>query len=158
MAVLSKSMWLGQKLGISKDRVGNSFIKAHNLIVKSHVRRLTRHAPDPPPQMPGKGGKAAGSREGQWKSCPDRHRCRRRGGQNRDRRSIAFSHPCRRVREGPSISGIRDVAEKIPVLAVPNKRPEGPCKNTRVHLDDVDDALTFVAGMAEKAGGSQERP
>lgn len=34
-------MWLGKRFGISKDRVGNSFIKAHNLIVKSHARELS---------------------------------------------------------------------------------------------------------------------
>ena len=35
--LLSKSMWLGQKFGISRDRVGNSFIKAHNLMLRTHA-------------------------------------------------------------------------------------------------------------------------
>ncbi len=48
------------------------------------------------------------------------------------------------------ISGIRDVAEKIPVLAIPNKRPEGPCKNTHLHLDALDDALKFITGRTGK--------
>jgi len=40
LSLLTKTMWLGGKLGISKDRVGNSFIKAHNLMVKSHAHEL----------------------------------------------------------------------------------------------------------------------
>ena len=43
------------------------------------------------------------------------------------------------------VSGIKDVvAEKIPVLAIPNKRPEGPCKNTCLQLEDLDEALQFI--------------
>jgi hypothetical protein len=46
------------------------------------------------------------------------------------------------------ISGIKDVAEKIPVLAIPNKRPEGPCKNTHLLLTDLDEALKIIAESA----------
>jgi len=38
------------------------------------------------------------------------------------------------------ISGLQDV-KKIPIIAVINKRPEGPCVNTLVDLDEVERAI-----------------
>ena len=48
------------------------------------------------------------------------------------------------------MSGIKDVAEKIPVLAIPNKRPEGPCKNTEVYLSELDETLKFIEESRSK--------
>jgi len=31
--------------------------------------------------------------------------------------------------------------KKLPILAVINKRPEGPCVNTHVNLDEVEKAI-----------------
>lgn len=41
------------------------------------------------------------------------------------------------------VSGIRDVANKIPVIGIPNKRPNGPCKDTRVNMDELKKAVEF---------------
>ena len=41
LSLLAKSVWLGGKFGINRDRVSNSFIKAHNLVVRSHARELS---------------------------------------------------------------------------------------------------------------------
>ncbi len=41
-------------------------------------------------------------------------------------------------------SGIQDMAGILPVLGVVNQRPEGPCHNTRVDLQKVEDALRFI--------------
>jgi len=38
------------------------------------------------------------------------------------------------------ISGLQEVAS-IPIIAIPNKRPEGPCKNTVVDIHDVESAI-----------------
>ena len=43
------------------------------------------------------------------------------------------------------VSGIRDVYPLLPVLAVPNVRPMGPCKETRVDLEKVEEAVRFFA-------------
>lgn len=43
------------------------------------------------------------------------------------------------------ISGIMDV-ESIPVIAVENMTPEGPCINTKVDLNKLEDALKKVIG------------
>lgn len=44
------------------------------------------------------------------------------------------------------VSGIQDVINKIPVIGIPNKRPEGPCKNTTVNFNEVEEAIHFFLG------------
>jgi len=41
------------------------------------------------------------------------------------------------------ILGIQEIFMKIPVLGIPNVRPEGPCKNTRVDFTEVENAIQF---------------
>ena len=36
------------------------------------------------------------------------------------------------------LSGFREVNKQIPVIGFPNKRPEGPCKNTCVDLSEIE--------------------
>lgn len=43
------------------------------------------------------------------------------------------------------VSGIPDVYP-LPVLGIINKRPFGPCLNTRVEIEDVKDALRYLTG------------
>jgi uncharacterized protein len=40
------------------------------------------------------------------------------------------------------LSGLMDIAGKIPIIAIPNTRPDGPCKNTQVEILEVKQALT----------------
>jgi hypothetical protein len=47
------------------------------------------------------------------------------------------------------MSGIKDVAEKVPVLAVTNRRPEGPCKNTDIRMADLEEALAFITEIGK---------
>ncbi len=46
------------------------------------------------------------------------------------------------------LSGIRDMAGKIPVIGIPNKRPHGPCKDTVIELDELRAALEFFQNHA----------
>jgi hypothetical protein len=143
--LLSKSMWLGQKFGISRDRVGNSFIKVHNLMLRTHAGELrgdvllillprclekeTRRQVIE--RVNGRAVRivtAAGGEEA-------------RRAIKEHRPSLILAVACER----DLISGIKDVAERIPILAIPNKRPEGPCKNTHLQLDELDEALDFIA-------------
>lgn len=41
------------------------------------------------------------------------------------------------------VSGIRDVASKIPVIGIPNSRPNGPCKDTVVDVAELTKAVEF---------------
>jgi len=44
------------------------------------------------------------------------------------------------------VSGIRDVGQKISVIGIPNERPEGPCRNTRIDMDKLIEAIEFYVG------------
>ena len=43
------------------------------------------------------------------------------------------------------LSGIKDVATKIPVIGVVNQRPHGPCKDTLINLTEVEDAIKLFS-------------
>lgn len=40
------------------------------------------------------------------------------------------------------VAGIQDVIS-IPVIAIPNERPEGPCQNTQVNMQEIEKAIRF---------------
>jgi hypothetical protein len=142
--LLPKTVWLGSKFGISRDRVGNSFIKVHNFIIKNYsgklnserllillprcLKRETRNQIID--KVNGDGFKilTAGGGEAAREAIKEY------------RPTFILALACER----DLMSGIKDVAENIPVLAIPNKRPEGPCKNTDVYLEELDEALKFI--------------
>ncbi len=44
------------------------------------------------------------------------------------------------------VSGIRDVGEKLSVIGIPNARPEGPCVNTTIDMNTLIEAIEFYVG------------
>jgi len=44
------------------------------------------------------------------------------------------------------VSGIRDVGGRLSVIGIPNKRPHGPCKDTHVDLKALEEAIQFYVG------------
>jgi hypothetical protein len=141
VSLLPETIWLGKKFGISKDRIGNSFIKMHNFVTMSFVgtlnagrilillpRCLKREARERLMSRLNGGNykvyTAAGGEEA-------------REAIRQYRPTTILAIACERDLMG----GIKDVADKIPVIAVPNKRPEGPCKNTDFILSELDEAL-----------------
>ncbi len=142
--ILPKAVWLGSKFGISRDRVGNSFIKVHNFITKSYAAKVSaerllillprclkkearsdiidRTNGDAVKVLTVAGGEEAREAIKQY------------------RPTLILALACER----DLMSGIKDVAEKVPVLAIPNKRPEGPCKNTDFSLSELEEALRFI--------------
>jgi len=154
--LLPKTVWLGMKLGISRDRVGNSFIKVHNFITKGFagnlntdrllillprcLKRETRN--QIMSRVNGNGFKVVTAGGGE----------QAREAIKQYRPTFILALACER----DLMSGILDVAEKIPVLAIPNKRPEGPCKNTDVYLDELDETLRFVTDRRNKKAAAKE--
>ena len=145
VSLLPKTIWLGSKFGISKDRIGNSFIKMHNFVTMSFVgklnagrilillpRCLKREArAQLMNRLNGRDYKvytAAGGEEA-------------REAIRQYRPTAILAVACERDLMG----GIKDVADKIPVIAIPNKRPEGPCKNTDFALSELEEALMALA-------------
>jgi len=145
LALLSKSVWLGRKFGISRDRVSNSFIKVHNVVLKASASRLSverllvllprcleratrSQVLDRIDRLAAKTVTAAGGEEA-------------RKAIREHRPSLILAIACER----DLISGLKDVANRIPVLAIANKRPQGPCKNTQLPIEELDEALSFLA-------------
>ncbi len=152
LSILPRTIWLGKKVGISRDRVANSFIKMHNLLVRSHAGRV-----DPDmllvllPRCLQKEARSAILKRIDSRAV----KIYTAGGGEEARRAIEKYRPSLILAvacERDLISGIKDVAARIPIFAVPNKRPEGPCKNTHLAAEDLEEALRFI--MAEKTESS----
>ncbi len=148
--LLPKTVWLGGKLGISRDRVGNSFIKAHN----SMVKRYTAHVkPERVLVLLPRCLKKETRNQLTGRMDIDSFKIVTAGGGEEAREAIGKYRPTFILAlacERDLMSGLKDVAERIPVLAVPNKRPEGPCKNTHVSLGELDEALQFIKNIKLK--------
>jgi len=44
------------------------------------------------------------------------------------------------------VSGIRDVGTRFSVIGIPNRRPHGPCKETSIDFQELIDAIEFFVG------------
>ncbi|UCH81686.1 MAG: DUF116 domain-containing protein [Nitrospiraceae bacterium] len=145
--LLPKTVWLGNKFGISRDRVGNSFIKLNNFMTQSHAdqinhdrplillpRCLTKEARREIDSMINGNGNSL-------KILTVHGGEAARKAINQFNPTFILALACER----DLMSGLKDIAEKIPVIAIPNRRPEGPCKNTRVAIDEVEAALKYIA-------------
>ncbi|MFA4874433.1 MAG: DUF116 domain-containing protein [bacterium] len=49
------------------------------------------------------------------------------------------------------VSGIRDVGARFSVIGIPNQRPNGPCKETRIDMQELISAIEFFVGPASKS-------
>ena len=145
--ILPLTLTLSKRFGISRDRLGNSFISFSNAIVRaSHKpghgktiillpRCLKADMKKEVKELANRAGIEVFTATG--------------GGQARkivseQRPSAIIGVACER----DLMSGIRDVTPKIPTLGVTNKRPEGPCKNTLVDLDEIRDAIETLTGVS----------
>jgi hypothetical protein len=150
--LLPKTIWLGGKFGISRDRVGNSFIKGHNLITKKFVNNLNT---DRLLILLPRCLKRDTRTQIMNRIDGNSFKVVTAGGGEQAREAIRQYKPTCILAlacERDLMSGIKDVAENVPVLAIPNKRPEGPCKNTEVCLDELDETLKFIKdGKNKKA-------
>ncbi len=140
---------LGRKLGISQDKLGHSFIKASNALtigrlkLKPHLRVLvllprclTREA-----------------RERIVQTCtPYDVIIKIAGGGEVARKYIQQYTPDAVIGvacERDLVSGIQDVAHRIPVIGIPNIRPDGPCKSTHIEYDNLEETLTLIYGRSD---------
>jgi len=137
---------LGKKIGISYDRIGNSFIKVSNSLVMTTRRKISKskiiillpRCLRRPIQK-------------QIISIADKYQCSifTVPGGELARKIIAEKKPLAVIGiacERDLLSGIRDV-NHIPVIGIPNQRPEGPCKNTTVDYKKIEDAVKFFLGL-----------
>jgi hypothetical protein len=148
--LIPKTIWLGKWLGLSRDQVAHSFILVNNAISGS------RCCPNPENNLlvllprclqP--------SIRKQIKALAEQHPCHlgtADGGEEarelvqRHRPDVIIAVACER----DLLTGIKDVALAIPVIGVPNQRPEGPCKNTLINTEDFEQALGVVFGPCQR--------
>jgi hypothetical protein len=135
---------LGEKFGLSRDRIGHSFIKVSNALTIGRLklkpslnvlvllpRCLTREARD---QIMGicsrykvivkiaGGGEIARKYVRQY--TPD----------------AVIGVACER----DLVSGIQDVSRRIPVIGIPNIRPDGPCISTHIEYNVLKETLATI--------------
>jgi hypothetical protein len=132
---------LGQRIGISRDRLGNSFVKLSNTFIKFKTAKV-----DPERimvllprclQKPLRDRITSISQALKIPvfTVPGGEMARKLVLENNPKAIIGVA--CER----DLLSGIRDVIKKVPVIGIPNQRPEGPCKNTRIDIKDFESAL-----------------
>jgi len=139
---------LGQQFGISRDKLGNSFVKVSNALIRTHVRKVNPE-----------------------KLLILLPRCLQKSiqekiitfskkfkipvftvaGGERARQLVTQYNPKAIIGvacERDLVSGIQDVIDRIPVIGIPNFRPEGPCKNTLIDLKEFEKAVQTFLGSS----------
>jgi hypothetical protein len=138
--LLSIALRIGGIMGISKDKLVNSFLRIHNILLPGQrvvapeellvllPRCLTREANSFLRSLRDRYGFAMATADGGQEArkkirevCP--------------RAIVAIA--CER----DLLSGFVEVNPRIPVVGLPNLRPEGPCKNTDVNRAELESLI-----------------
>jgi hypothetical protein len=146
MAFIPWAAKLAQKFGISRDRFGHSFITVHNALTRAVARIVNKDKllvllPRCLTKATFQSVKALGEKYGVTVFIAP--------GGDIARKMVQETQPMAIIGvacERDLVSGIVDVAPYIPVLGVPNIRPEGPCKHATVNLEDLEKAIQFFLG------------
>ena len=152
-ALLPATLRMGRLIGTSPDRLTNAFLKLHNALVHLARRQVTGDQlvvllPRCLEKTIRMDAKQITERYGcSLHIVPGGGEARRVIREKRPRAVIAVA--CER----DLLSGVEEVGIVLPVLALPNRRPEGPCKCTEIDLDDLESAIQLFLGEdAERAG------
>lgn len=141
---------LGRKLGVPYDKLAHSFVRVSNALTGIRARRI------PPgsilillPRCLEKNLQDQIIALAERKNIPV---YRVPGGELA--RSLVTEKRPRAVIgvacERDLLSGIKDLEVDIPIIGIPNLRPEGPCKNTRIDLDELKRALDLFTGTVSQ--------
>jgi hypothetical protein len=140
--LLDISIRIGSMIGISGDRMTNSFLKLHNLFINSDPKRVS---PDKMLMLTPR----CLTREynSELRKMRDRYGfvLATTGGGTEARRKIWETRPALIIAiacERDLLTGFIDVNPHIPVIGFPNYRPIGPCKDTQVDLEKIESAVT----------------
>lgn len=140
---------LGKKLGINRDRLSNSIIKVSNAIMK------TLRDPILPEELvvflPRCLQKSI-IQEATLLCNHTRVKVYVVAGGSKAREIIYKERPKGVIGvacERDLMNGIREVLPKIPVIGIPNTRPEGPCHNTLIDVNDLHFAIQCFLGRKD---------
>jgi len=140
---------LGRLFGLSRDRVGHAFVRVYNLLevlppLITDPARLLVLAPRCLGRETVQGLQALKQRYGFSQVIAFGGTEARRGiAQHRPQGIIAVA--CER----DLLVGIKDLRGRVPVLGYANLRPEGPCKNTAVNLEQVEQGIRMFLGSGQ---------
>ena len=137
---------LGTQLGFSRDRLSNSFVKVSNTLIRSRAQKI-----DPEkllillPRCLNKPLLRTITDFSQLRNIPVYIVA---GGEKA--REIVYSVRPKAIIgvacERDLLSGIQEIIDRIPVIGIPNIRPEGPCKNTLIDIHDFERAVQTFLG------------
>lgn len=144
---LSGAVKFAKIFGISRDRIGNSFVKFHNDLM--YATRTGRGAKRFLILLP-RCLSAAARKDINKLGQKYRFKAFTAFGGDEARKIIRQERPDAVIGvacERDLVSGIQDTTPKIPVFGLPNKRPEGPCKNTSVDLKELEEMIKYCSGI-----------
>ena len=137
---------LGLKLGMNRDRLSNSIIKVSNAIIGIN------RDPISPRQLlvllPRCLQKELIEKIKNYSTSKGIQVFIVSGG-SKARAIISNEHPKGIIGvacERDLLSGIKEILPQIPVIGIPNIRPEGPCKNTMIEMNDFIVAIQCFLG------------
>ena len=147
--------WLGRLLGISTDRLTNSFLKTHNALLGHTPTRVPadRLMVLAPRCLTKENNRAL-------RDLRDRYGFELVivGGGSDARAKIRQVRPevvlaiaCER----DLLSGFKEVNPHVPVMGFPNRRPEGPCKNTSVDMAEVERMIISRLHLADAGSAAR---
>jgi len=143
--MLPLTLAITRRIGIPRDRLANSFVRFSNAIIRASGKPVDGKTiillprclkPEIKKEVVALGKRAG---VGVFTATG--------GGQAR--KIIREEHPRAVIGvacERDLISGISDVAPKMPTLGVANRRPEGPCRNTTVNMTEIRRAIEILTG------------
>jgi hypothetical protein len=136
----------GVHLGISKDRIGNSFIKVSNALIRIYAKNVNPH--ELLIMLPRCLKKSILKKITTFSKQSNISVVVVPGGEmarriiNEKKPNAIISIACER----DLVCGICDIDNRIKVIGIPNIRPEGPCKNTHIDLQEFEKAInTFLS-------------
>lgn len=141
---------LGKQLHISKDRMGNSFIWGANKLMSIPKNNKEKTLILLPRCL-----KKEILKDIRMKAKENSFDVAIVDGGTKAREKIKFYKPDNVVAvacERDLLSGILDIAPKLRVFGLPNQRPEGPCKNTVVSMDEFNNLLSKCKCNINKEG------
>jgi hypothetical protein len=139
--LLEISLWTGRLVGVSRDRLVNSFLKIHNLFISSDPKKVKSEkmlilTPRCLTKDNNAGLRDMRDRYGlKMASAGGGGEARQRIRENRPGVIIAIA--CER----DLLTGFIDVNPHIPVICFPITRPCGPCKDTEVDLELIEQTV-----------------
>ncbi len=138
---------LAEIFKISKDKIGNSFIKLNNILIYSKkIKKPIKNLLILLPRCLNKD-----TRE-KVMEIIKKYNCKvfiATGGSSarqvvkKEKPDAIIGVACER----DLVSGMKDSSKKISIIAIENKRPEGPCKNTIIDIQNLENAIKYFLNI-----------